>query len=50
MYMKDWVLKLDGFLILNDKEILIGAGGVSRKEMEQKVRLELKKFNQKQLG
>ncbi|MDO8668143.1 MAG: RhuM family protein [bacterium] len=50
MYMKDWVLKLDGFLILNDKEILAGAGGVSRKEMEQKVRLELKKFNQKQIG
>jgi len=50
MYMKDWILKLDGFLILNDKEILAGVGGVSRKEMEQKVRLELKKFNQKQIG
>ena len=50
MYMKDWILKLDGFLILNDKEILSGSGGVSREEMEQKVRLELEKFNQKQIG
>ncbi|MDE1988734.1 MAG: virulence RhuM family protein [Patescibacteria group bacterium] len=49
MYMKDWIAKLDDFLILNDKEILDNAGGVSHKEMEQKVRAELAKFNQKQL-
>ncbi len=50
MYMKDWIRKLDDFLILNDKEILDNAGGVSRKAMEQKVRQELEKFNQKQLS
>lgn len=50
MSMKDWVKKLDGFLILNDKEILDNAGGVSHKEMEQKVRQELAKYNQKALG
>jgi len=50
MYMKDWIVKLDGFLVLNDKEILDNAGNVSHKEMEQKVRQELEKFNQKQLS
>jgi hypothetical protein len=50
MYMRDWVRKLDDFLILNDKEILDNAGGVSHKEMEQKVRLELAKYNQKALS
>lgn len=49
MYMKDWIQKLDSFLILNDKEILGDAGSVSHKDMEQKVRSELVKFNQKQL-
>jgi len=49
MYMKDWIKKLDGFLALNDKEILGKTGEVPRKIMEQKVREELKTFNQKQL-
>lgn len=49
MYMNDWIKKLDGFLVLNDKEILGNAGSVSHKEMEQKVREELARFNQKQL-
>ncbi len=45
MYMKDWIKKLDGFLILNDKEILKNAGNVSHLEMEKKVREQLKKYN-----
>ena len=49
MYMKDWLKKLDGFLVLNDKEILQDAGGVSHLEMEKKVRAELERFNQKRL-
>lgn len=49
MYMKNWVEKLDGFLILNDKEILQNTGGVSRLEMEKKVREQLKKYNDKML-
>lgn len=49
MYMKNWIQKLDNFLILNDKEILITVGSISHKAMEQKVRQELKQFNQKQL-
>ncbi|MBI5222163.1 MAG: virulence RhuM family protein [Candidatus Magasanikbacteria bacterium] len=49
MYMKDWIQKLDDFLILNDKEILDDSGNVSRKEMEQKVREELARYNQRML-
>jgi len=50
MYMINWINKLDDFLILNDKEILDNSGMVSHKDMEQKVRLELAKFNQKVLN
>lgn len=49
MYMKNWIQKLDNFLILNEKEILQNAGDVSRLEMEKKVREELGKYNQKRL-
>jgi hypothetical protein len=49
MYMKNWIEKLDVFLILNDKEILSGVGKFSHKDMEQKVRLELERFNQGKL-
>jgi len=44
MYMKDWIKKLDGFIVLNDKEVLQHSGGVSHVEMEQKVRAELARF------
>jgi len=50
MYMKDWVEKLDGILISNDKEVLGDAGNVSHKDMEQKVREELARYNQKVLA
>ena len=50
MYMKDWIQKLDGFLILNEKEILQDSGSVSRLEMEKKVRAELERFNQRRIG
>jgi len=46
MYMKDWVKKLDDFLVLNDKKILTNYGTVSRDDMEEKVRTELAKYNQ----
>jgi len=50
MSMKDWVTKLDGFLVFNEKKILNNAGTVSHDDMEEKVRLELAKYNQKMLG
>jgi len=49
MYMEDWIKKLDAFLVLNDKEILDHSGTTSRKGMEEKVRKELKHFNQSRL-
>ncbi len=47
MHMKDWIQKLDAFLVLNDKEILDNSGSLSRKDMENKVRNELERFNRK---
>lgn len=48
IYMIDWIHKLDQFLQFNEKEVLQDAGKVSRKEMETKVRLQLRKFNESQ--
>ena len=50
MYMRNWNEKLDEFLVLNEKEILKNSGKVSRKNMEDKVRDELKKFNSHELA
>jgi len=49
MYMKNWIHKLDDFLVLNEKKILQSAGDISHLKMEKKVREELKKYNQKRL-
>ena len=49
MYMRDWNKKLDAFLVLNEKEVLTNSGKVSRKNMEDKVRDELKKYNSHEL-
>jgi len=49
MYMKNWIKKLDDFLILNDKEILQNAGNISHLEMEKKVKEQLKKYNEQKL-
>jgi len=49
MHMKNWIEKLDGFLILNEKEILENTGSVSHLEMEKIVREKLREYNQKQL-
>jgi len=47
MYMKDWLRKLDEFIVLNDKKILKNSGLISCLEMENKVRQELKFYNNK---
>jgi hypothetical protein len=47
MYMRDWIEKLDQFLIFNEKEVLQSAGSISRKEMEEKVKAELRKYNER---
>ncbi len=40
MYMKDWIEKLNGFLTLNDRDILTHAGKVSHELALQKAEKE----------
>ncbi|MHB8903766.1 MAG: RhuM family protein [Patescibacteria group bacterium] len=49
MYMQDWINELHRFLDFNKVRILDNAGSVSHQDMEDKVRLELAKYNQKRL-
>lgn len=44
MYMRDWLEKLNGFIKLNDMEVLDHAGKVSRKRMLDKVKRESARF------
>lgn len=49
MYMRDWINELNNFLAFNRKKILANAGSVSHENMEEKVRTELAKYNQKRI-
>jgi hypothetical protein len=49
MHMQDWVRKLDGFLILNDRNILDHAGKVSHKMAAQHAGDEYEKFHKQRL-
>lgn len=49
MTMSDWVKKLDGFLSLNDREILSHAGKVSHELAKQISEREYEVFHQKQI-
>jgi len=49
MYMKDWIKELNNFLIFNKRKILNNSGTVSHDDMEEKVRAELAKYNQRRL-
>ncbi|PZM86501.1 cell filamentation protein Fic [Candidatus Gracilibacteria bacterium] len=44
MKMQDWVEKTKNFLQLNDMEILVGKGKISKKQAEQKAEKEFEKF------
>jgi len=49
MYMKDWIEKLNGFLSLNDREILQNAGSISHELAKENAEREYEKFkNQEQ--
>ena len=50
MYMKDWIDKLNGFLSLNDRNILEGAGKISHELAMQKMDSEYEKFNKKRIN
>ena len=50
MYMKDWIEKLNGFLTLNDREILRHAGKISHQLATEKAEKEYEKYNQMQVN
>ncbi len=50
MYMKDWIARLDDYLKLSDREVLIGAGTVSHEEAVSKAEIEFEKFRLLQLA
>ena len=43
--MKDWIKKLDGFLSINDRDILNHAGKISHEAAKQTAENEYKKFH-----
>jgi hypothetical protein len=49
MTMADWIKKLDGFLTLNDREILSHAGKISHDLAKQVAEQEYDAFHQKQI-
>ncbi len=50
MYMKDWITKLNGFLTLNNREILEHAGRISHELAKGKAETEYKIYQTKQLN
>ncbi|MCK5131213.1 MAG: virulence RhuM family protein [Candidatus Sabulitectum sp.] len=49
MYMNDWLKKLDGFLIINDRDILNHAGKISHKVAKDIAEKEYDKFHTKRI-
>lgn len=49
MYMKDWVEKLDGFLLLNDRDILNHAGKISHELAKESAQKEYEIFHEKNI-
>jgi hypothetical protein len=49
MHMKDWINKLDGFLSLNDRDILKDAGRISHEMAKELAEAEYEKFNRKRI-
>jgi hypothetical protein len=46
MYMADWIIKLDEFLRVSEREVLDHAGGVSHEQALQKAEVEFEKYRQ----
>jgi hypothetical protein len=46
MYMKDWIIKLDSFLSLNDRDVLNNAGSISHELAKENAESEYEKFKQ----
>ncbi|MBF0550643.1 MAG: virulence RhuM family protein [Deltaproteobacteria bacterium] len=49
MHMKDWIIKLDGFLTLNDRNILDHAGKISHQMAKESAEAEYDKFHRQRL-
>ncbi len=49
MYMDDWVKKLDGFMSINDRDILQNAGKISHENAKKLAENEYEKFHSKRL-
>jgi len=50
MYMKDWIEKLNGFLSLNDRNILNDAGQISHEIAKELAETQYDKFNKKRIA
>lgn len=50
MYMKDWIEKLNGFLSLNDRDILEDAGRISYEMAKQLAEAQYDTFNKKRIA
>lgn len=50
MYMKDWIKKLDGFLTINDRDILKHAGKISHEMAKQHAEIEYDEFHKKRIS
>jgi hypothetical protein len=44
MRMEEWIRKLDGFLQLNDRSVLLDAGRISAEEAKQKAQREFERY------
>ena len=50
MHMKDWIKKLDGFLTINDRDILNHAGKISHEMAKQMAESKYDTFNAKRIA
>jgi hypothetical protein len=48
MKMKDWILKLDEFLTISEKELLQSTGKISANQAKIKANIEYKKYRMEQ--
>ena len=48
MRMADWIQKLDDFLKISEKELLIDAGKISHQKAIEKAKVEYKKYRKKE--
>lgn len=50
MHMRDWIKKLDGFLNINDRDILTHAGKISHEMAQQRAESEYEQYHQRQIA